>query len=96
MIKHEGDKWILYTEDGSKVIGTHDTKEEAEAQERAIKATDNLKASKPIPILTIGKTMNGYPMSKQVYSEIHERSIPMNTWSPVVIGHLASQSSAKA
>lgn len=36
MIKHEGDKWVLYSHDGKKKLGTHDTKSEAEAQERAI------------------------------------------------------------
>lgn len=38
MIKHEGGKWILYTKDGSKKLGTHDTEAEAVAQERAIEA----------------------------------------------------------
>jgi hypothetical protein len=37
-IRHEGDKWVLYTKDGDRVLGRHDTKKEAEAQERAIKA----------------------------------------------------------
>ena len=36
MIKHEGSKWTLYTADGSKVLGTHDSKADAEAQERAV------------------------------------------------------------
>ena len=35
MIRHEGDKWVLYTKDGSKVLGRHDTEGDAEAQERA-------------------------------------------------------------
>ena len=29
-------KWILYTQDGSRVLGTHDTYEQALRQERAI------------------------------------------------------------
>lgn len=36
MIKHEDGKWVLYTKDGSKVLGTHDTEEEAKKQEAAI------------------------------------------------------------
>mgnify|MGYP000704000803 CR=1 FL=1 len=36
VIKKEGDKWVLYSSDGEKRLGTHDTREEAEAQERAI------------------------------------------------------------
>lgn len=39
MIKHVGDKWILYTKDGSKKLGTHDSEAEALAQERAIEAS---------------------------------------------------------
>lgn len=38
VIRHEGSKWILYTKDESRVLGRHDTKKEAVAQERAIKA----------------------------------------------------------
>src|SRR6185369_3044262 len=36
MIKHEGDKWVLYSHDGSKKLGEHDTKADAEKQEAAI------------------------------------------------------------
>lgn len=36
MITQKGDKWILYTRDGSRVLGTHDTREQALSQERAI------------------------------------------------------------
>lgn len=36
-IVHEGGKWILYTEDGSKKLGEYDTKEEAVARERQVK-----------------------------------------------------------
>ena len=35
MIRHEDGKWKLYTSDGSRVLGIHDTEEDAEAQERA-------------------------------------------------------------
>ena len=36
VIKQEGSKWVLYTRDGSGVLGRHDTKGAAERQERAI------------------------------------------------------------
>jgi hypothetical protein len=36
MIKHEKGKWVLYTKDGSKVLGKHDTEDDALAQEQAI------------------------------------------------------------
>lgn len=36
MIKEKGGKWLLYTRDGSRVLGTHPTRERAMAQERAI------------------------------------------------------------
>ncbi len=38
-VEKRGDKWIVTTEDGSKVLGTHDTKADAEAQLRAIEAS---------------------------------------------------------
>lgn len=36
MIKKSGNRWILYTKDGKRKLGTHATREEAQAQERAI------------------------------------------------------------
>lgn len=38
MIKKSGNKWILYTKDGKRKLGTHATRKEAEAQERAVHA----------------------------------------------------------
>ncbi len=38
VLRHEGGKWVLYTRDGKKKLGTFDTKDEALAQERAIYA----------------------------------------------------------
>jgi hypothetical protein len=39
VIKHVGDKWVLYTQDGSKTLGEHATEAEAQAQEAAIEAS---------------------------------------------------------
>ena len=38
VIRQEGKKWILYTHDGKKRLGTHNSREEALRQERAIQA----------------------------------------------------------
>ncbi len=39
IIRKVGDKWVLFDHTGKKILGRHDTKAEAEAQERAIQAT---------------------------------------------------------
>lgn len=36
MIKQVGKKWVLFTKDGSRRLGTHDSKVDAQAQEAAI------------------------------------------------------------
>lgn len=36
MIKKSGNRWVLYTKDGKRKLGTHATREEALAQERAV------------------------------------------------------------
>jgi hypothetical protein len=38
VIRKEGDKFVLYSKDGKKRLGTHDTRAKALAQERAIYA----------------------------------------------------------
>lgn len=43
MIEKRGNKWVLLSADGE-VLGTHDTREEAEAQERAIEASKHSKS----------------------------------------------------
>lgn len=40
MIKHVGDKWVLFTSDGSRRLGTHSSHADAAAQEAAIKANE--------------------------------------------------------
>jgi hypothetical protein len=37
-LRHEGSEWVLYNKAGDKVLGRHETKRDAEAQERAIQA----------------------------------------------------------
>lgn len=39
MIKHIGDKWVLFTKDGSRRLGTHNSEADAQAQERAVEAS---------------------------------------------------------
>lgn len=38
MIRKRGDKYVLLSKDGKRVLGTHDTRDEAVAQEKAIKS----------------------------------------------------------
>lgn len=43
MIKKSGNKWILYTKDGKRKLGTHISREEAKAQEKAINIAERKK-----------------------------------------------------
>ena len=43
MIKHEGDTYVLYSQDGAKKLGTFDSKEAAEEREREIQAIQHAK-----------------------------------------------------
>ena len=40
-VRKKGDKWEVYNPDTGKVYGTHDTKEDAEAQVKALYANAN-------------------------------------------------------
>jgi len=40
LIKKSGNKWILYTKDGKRKLGTHASREEALQQERAVNIAD--------------------------------------------------------
>lgn len=43
VIRHEGDEWVLYTGDESRVLGRHPTKEKAVKQEQAIEISKHKK-----------------------------------------------------
>jgi hypothetical protein len=45
IIRHEGDKWVVRTHDGSRILGTHDTREDAEKQLYAIEINKKHKKS---------------------------------------------------
>jgi hypothetical protein len=51
MIKEVDGKWCLYTKDGSKKLGCHDTKADAEAQERAIESNKNARSARCVRLL---------------------------------------------
>jgi len=54
VIKHEGNKWILYAKDGERVLGRHSSRAKALAQERAIqfsKHAQHLENVKKLPPL---------------------------------------------
>jgi hypothetical protein len=36
MIRHVGSKWVLYTKDGTKVLGKYATKQQAQKRERQV------------------------------------------------------------
>lgn len=44
VVKQRGDKWVLLTRDGKRVLGTHDTAQEAYAQEYAIEKSKERQA----------------------------------------------------
>jgi hypothetical protein len=48
LIKHEGKKWVLYTKDGSKKLGEHDTEQQAKDQEAAIEISKTKTKKKTI------------------------------------------------
>lgn len=51
MIKKEGSQWVLYSKDGSKKLGTFDSKEEAEDREREIQYFKHNKALVEVPLV---------------------------------------------
>jgi hypothetical protein len=49
MIKKQGKTWVLYTKDGSRVLGRHKTRAEAVRQERAVNISKARAAGHRIP-----------------------------------------------
>jgi hypothetical protein len=49
MIRRKGNKYVLYTADGSRVLGTHPSRAEAEKQERAINVSKARQTGHRIP-----------------------------------------------
>lgn len=49
MIKKEGHVWVLYTSDGSRVLGRHETRADAVRQERAVNLSKARAAGHRIP-----------------------------------------------
>ena len=58
IIKHENGKWVLYTKDGSKVLGTHPTRAKALAQERAIQYAKHAKKAEVLPFNEVSGLLN--------------------------------------
>lgn len=48
MIKKEGNQWCLYTKDGSRKLGCHDSEEKAIKQEQAIEASKHSESQKKV------------------------------------------------
>lgn len=57
MIKHEGDKWVLYAKDGSKKLGTFDSEEAAKDREREIQAFKHMKEEAVHPLSAVGRLL---------------------------------------
>lgn len=49
MIQRRGDKWVVLTHDGKRVLGTHATEAQAREQLRAIEASKAAAAAKGKP-----------------------------------------------
>jgi hypothetical protein len=49
MVKKENDKYVLYTKDGKRKLGTHDTLAQALSQEAAVNISKARKAGHRIP-----------------------------------------------
>ena len=81
MIKHEGEKWVLYSADGSKTLGTYDSEEAAQDREREIQKFKHmreaqihgavLEAVEPtgstwrVRVLKFGRSLNGWLWTKE-------------------------------
>ena len=61
IIQKRGDKWVLISKDGGKVLGTHETKEDAEKQERAIQAQKNMSDKTWMDIPAVQKIYKSHP-----------------------------------
>lgn len=76
MIRQKGDKWVLFTRDGSRILGTHDTLGRAQAQEKAIMVNKNIKQadlfSLPVPQSVLREAESGDPGSAAELKNIEE------------------------
>lgn len=83
VIKQQGTKWVLWSKDGKKKLGTYDTKEEAEERERQIQAAKHAKGETiiwPWPVTGMGRRdrsrkLRGkkHPMKKEKELEDEKR-----------------------
>jgi len=69
MIKQEDGKWVLYSMDGSKVLGTFDTEEEAKAREKEVKALKHMPAEE--------QEIEAPPLSEEAVAEDDKGAVLM-------------------
>lgn len=69
MIRHEHGKWKLYSKDGSKLLGTHDTEAEAKTQEAAVEAAKHRSAEEARQLHVLGAT--GVPRVEKYQGREH-------------------------
>jgi hypothetical protein len=89
MIEQRDGKWCLLTKDGSRVLGCHDTREEAEAQERAIEARKNasqLQTLTGVEIFQAGK-WNGDDYTIEDLDRMVEAAQQVGFTPPLKAGH---------
>jgi hypothetical protein len=93
-IKHEGGKWKVYSKDGSKLLGTHDTEEEAQKQlaaieiskhsetlsSRLVRMKESLKEASFIVNEKCEKCDNGYVVGYIVKQENGAFSSEVSVW----------------
>jgi hypothetical protein len=89
MIEQRDGKWCLLTKDGARVLGCHDTKDEAEAQERAIEARKNasqLHTLAGVEIFQAGK-WNGDDYTVEDLDRMVEAAQQVGFTPPLKAGH---------
>tara|TARA_Y100000034_G_scaffold114515_1_gene150712 strand:+ start:373 stop:984 length:612 start_codon:yes stop_codon:yes gene_type:complete len=91
MIVQRGKKWLLYTKDGSRILGTHTTRKKAIAQEQAILISQQRRKN-PTEILLFGfyePELEESIRERGLDSEIQtiSYSLPSVEKTPSVLGH---------
>lgn len=88
-IRHEDGKWVLYTRDGSRVLGRHGTKEDALAQERAVEAHKHGKALRILKKKYLKKDGEEPPKAPAAPKEPTQTTAPISQRRPAQLGDVS-------